>query len=53
VTDVVGGWCAGLGFVMLFLWGDRLVAPPVQPTMFLPPNTAPTSRSLRGSGFRI
>jgi len=50
---VLGGWCAGLGFVMLFLWGDQLVAPLAQPSMLLPPQTAPATRSLRGSGFRI
>jgi undecaprenyl-diphosphatase len=53
VTDVWGGWCAGLGFVMFFLWADQLVAPQAQPSMPIPPQGAPTSRSLRGSGFQI
>jgi membrane-associated phospholipid phosphatase len=50
-TDVLGGWCAGFAFVMLFLWADRRVAPlrgiearlnPPRPTQPRPrPITAP------------
>jgi membrane-associated phospholipid phosphatase len=27
MTDVLGGWCVGLAFVMLFLWGEQKATP--------------------------